>query len=263
MAYQIFLSYRRDGADVLARLMYERLKNEGYSVFLDVESLDSGKFNEQLYDVIEQCEDFMVLLPKHGLDRCNIQEDWLRLEIEHALKYRKNIIPIIMKDFEFPEELPSTLTDLKLYQGIKVEMEFFESVIQRIKKMTISSPDIAVSEINNPQNTFLELVQDLYEIMVNYRSALKDGDQDEYIKSFQELQNVLQKIFVFSERYQYSHKDIFDKATLIINQYNQFVLPFNSFSNSVDRMSDKAQLYAKQAEDEFNDLMQIVIKIIS
>ena len=39
MKYDIFISYRRDGGDTLAQLIYDRLTDRGYSVFLDIESL--------------------------------------------------------------------------------------------------------------------------------------------------------------------------------------------------------------------------------
>ena len=35
MKEQIFISYRREGGTVIARLICESLKNEGYSVFYD------------------------------------------------------------------------------------------------------------------------------------------------------------------------------------------------------------------------------------
>ena len=57
MKYDIFISYRRDGGDTLAQLIYDRLTDRGYSVFLDIESLRSGKFNEKLFSVIDECRD--------------------------------------------------------------------------------------------------------------------------------------------------------------------------------------------------------------
>ena len=45
----VFISYRRDGGESLAQLLYTRLTNDGYKTFLDVESLSVGKFNEALF----------------------------------------------------------------------------------------------------------------------------------------------------------------------------------------------------------------------
>ena len=77
MKYDIFISYRRDGGDTLSQLIYDRLTHRGYRVFLDIESLNAGKFNEKLLEVIEECKDIVVVLPPNGLDRCNNEGDWL------------------------------------------------------------------------------------------------------------------------------------------------------------------------------------------
>ena len=58
----VFISYRREGGDTLAQLLYDRLTNRGYRVFLDIESLNSGKFNEKLLEVIEECKDIIIML---------------------------------------------------------------------------------------------------------------------------------------------------------------------------------------------------------
>jgi hypothetical protein len=51
--YDIFISYRRDGGFETASLVAEKLRNAGYNVFFDLESLRAGKFNEQLFRIID------------------------------------------------------------------------------------------------------------------------------------------------------------------------------------------------------------------
>ena len=64
----------------------------------------------------------------------------LRLEISYALKTGKNIIPIMMNGFEWPEELPDEIVDLKHYNGVNVSFDFFDGVIKRIIKcMSLST----------------------------------------------------------------------------------------------------------------------------
>ena len=65
--YDIFISYRREGGMEMADAIYQRLQNAGYSVFLDLEQLKSGKFNEQLLSVIDGCTDFIVVLPPNDI----------------------------------------------------------------------------------------------------------------------------------------------------------------------------------------------------
>ena len=87
----VFISYRRDGGFALARLLYECLHKEGISTFLDLEELRAGAFNTKLYEAIDSAENFVIVLPPNSLDRCADPNDWVRLEIEHAIKQKKNI----------------------------------------------------------------------------------------------------------------------------------------------------------------------------
>lgn len=132
MQHDIFISYRRDGGDMMAHILYERLTHMGYSVFQDIESLRSGKFNDAIYEKIEQCKDFVLVLPPSSLDRCLDENDWVRKEIECAMKHRKNIIPVMLRGFEWPEKLPESLNDLKLFNGIAANTEYFEMFLEKL-----------------------------------------------------------------------------------------------------------------------------------
>lgn len=135
MAYQIFVSYRRDGGEALACLISERLKQQGFETFYDVESLRSGKFNEAIFSVINDCEDVIVVLPPNGLDRCKNEEDWVRKEIAYALQTNKNIVPVMMRNFDFPEELPEDIDELRNFQGISANMEYFDAAFEKLLSM--------------------------------------------------------------------------------------------------------------------------------
>lgn len=142
--YDIFISYRRDGGFETADSINQRLQKAGYSVFLDLEQLNSGKFNEKLLEVIEGCNDFILVLPQNALDRCNEPEDWVRREVEHAIAKGKNIVPVMLRGFEWPadEALPESLKELPLYNGITAsDHNLFEENIERLKnKFLISKP---------------------------------------------------------------------------------------------------------------------------
>ena len=121
MKNQIFISYRRDGGEALAQLLNDRLKSLGYEVFYDIESLKSGAFDTKLYEQIEKCKDFILVLPPQALDRCIYEEDWVRCEIRHALKHKKNIIPIMMRGFVFPKDLPDDIAAVSKQNGVEFE----------------------------------------------------------------------------------------------------------------------------------------------
>ena len=144
--FDIFISYRREGGLELADSIYQRLINAGYSAFLDLEQLNSGKFNTKLIEVIEQCSDFILVLPPNALDRCGDEDDWVRQEVECAIRNRKNIIPIMLRGFEWPpvENLPKSLRELPNYNGISAsDHNVFVENIERLKKtFLLSKPGI-------------------------------------------------------------------------------------------------------------------------
>ena len=139
MAYQIFVSYRRDGGEALACLISERLKNHGFKTFYDVESLRSGKFNEAIFSVINECDDVVVVLPPNGLDRCTNTDDWVRKEIAYALSKNKNIVPVMMRNFEFPEVLPEDIDEIRNFQGISANMEYFDAAFEKLLSLLNSN----------------------------------------------------------------------------------------------------------------------------
>lgn len=131
----IFISYRREGGYAMARLLYECLHNTGFSVFLDLEELRAGPFNEKLYAAIDACENFVLVLPPNSLDRCNVENDWVRLEIEHAIKQKKNIIPVMLEGFAFPVTMPPSLQVLPFFNGVQSSREYFDATIKKIISM--------------------------------------------------------------------------------------------------------------------------------
>lgn len=176
MDYQIFVSYRRDGSEALACLISERLKQGGFKTFYDVDSLRSGKFNEEIFNVIDSCSDVLVVLPQNGLDRCKNQDDWVRKEIAYSIKKNKNIIPIMMRNFEFPEELPAEINELRNFNGISANMEYFDAAFSKLLSMVSSSKltnEEKVNQITSDTELRTELLSCLKEMQINNCAATK------------------------------------------------------------------------------------------
>lgn len=147
--FDVFISYRRKGGGFeTANLLHDRLTQAGYRGFMDVENLRSGKFNEQLYQQIDSCKDFIVVLGPESLDRCKNDDDWLRLEIAHALEKHKNIVPVFLRGFKFPEEsLPADINELRNYEGIEASHELFNAFLEKLKRLLQSKRHITWSRI--------------------------------------------------------------------------------------------------------------------
>lgn len=132
MKCDVFISYRRDGGDMTAMYLYQALKERGYDVFYDLEVLRAGKFNEALLEYIQSCQDFLLVLSPHALDRCSDEKDWVRKEIAEALRCKKNIIPVIMNGFNFPEKLPEDIDDVRYQNGLSATTEYFQESMNRL-----------------------------------------------------------------------------------------------------------------------------------
>jgi glycerophosphoryl diester phosphodiesterase len=133
---QIFISYRRVGGEAMAYLLKEKLIANGYPTFLDIHSLESGRFNEALYKNIDECSDIIIILSPGALDRCEQSDDWLRLEICHALSRSKNLIPVFLNGFQWPDTLHEDIEPLKIYNGpAEVNFQLFQSFIEKLIAM--------------------------------------------------------------------------------------------------------------------------------
>lgn len=76
----VFVSYRRSNGSQLASLLKVHLQVRGFTVFIDVERLEAGKFDNNLLRSIRQAKHFLLVLTPNALERCkhdNEQKDWV------------------------------------------------------------------------------------------------------------------------------------------------------------------------------------------
>ncbi|MBR3235087.1 MAG: toll/interleukin-1 receptor domain-containing protein [Atopobiaceae bacterium] len=140
VAYDIFISYRRAGGAETAKHLRDVLTERGYRVFFDTDSLQSGNFNKKLFDVIDSCKDMIIILSPGSLDRCVNEGDWVRMELAYGLEHGKNIVPVMSNGFEFPESLPPDINDIRWQNGVAVNIEFFDAMINKLTTFLISKP---------------------------------------------------------------------------------------------------------------------------
>jgi len=141
MTYQIFISYRRLGGEALAFLLKERLKQDGYNIFFDIESLHGGKFNEEILKVIDECNTMLVILSPDALDRCNNENDWVLTEISYAISKNKRIIPIFTNGFTWPNKLPEKIQELQFFNGVAVNYDFFDGFIKKLYNLITTNEE--------------------------------------------------------------------------------------------------------------------------
>jgi hypothetical protein len=132
MSDDVFISYKRKTAAAQARLIRTHLLQHGLRVFMDVTDLGSGFFDESLLNRIAETRNFILILAPHALDHCMNERDWLRREVRQAITLRRNIIPVGLRGFQFPKELPEDIRDLPRDQGVEYSHEFFEAMMEKI-----------------------------------------------------------------------------------------------------------------------------------
>ncbi|MCP3960494.1 MAG: toll/interleukin-1 receptor domain-containing protein [bacterium] len=113
----VFISYRRDTAagKLFARLLEEKLTSRGYDVFLDVDSLDSGSWADQIRTQVPTRSHFLLVLTPGALDRCGDEGDWVRQEYQLAVRHGRNIVPVREESVDLgkaKESCPETMADL-------------------------------------------------------------------------------------------------------------------------------------------------------
>lgn len=140
----IFISYRRKVSSFIARAIFENLRANGYDVFMDVESIDSGTFDTIILNQIQARAHFLVILTPGTLERCSEPGDWLRREIEHAIDHRRNIIPILINDYKFDKRAKKHLTGklegLPRLNALTLHHDYFDAAIERLKTRFLKQP---------------------------------------------------------------------------------------------------------------------------
>ncbi|KAH9501705.1 Sterile alpha and TIR motif-containing protein 1 [Dermatophagoides farinae] len=134
----VFISYRRSNGSQLASLLKVHLQLRGFSVFLDVERLEAGKFDNNLLNSIRQAKHFLLVLTPNALDRCindDEQKDWVHREIAQALLTKCNIIPI-MESFQWPEpdQLPDDIKPICHFNGIRWIHDYQEACVDKLER---------------------------------------------------------------------------------------------------------------------------------
>jgi hypothetical protein len=173
----VFISYRRQGGADVARVLQLFLEQNGFAVFLDVDSLDAGHFNSQLLIQIERSEHFLLVCSPCCLDRCADERDFVRQEIAHALRCGRKFVPVTLEGFRWPgrDSLPADIADVTSHHAFEYSHTHWTLTKGRLLEM------LGVRS-NAPQSHFASSGSDAkLEAPTGSRSRAKsrvDADQD-------------------------------------------------------------------------------------
>lgn len=89
----IFISYSRNDLDIAEKIV-SVLAESKLDTWIDWKSIPKGeKFEHEIYQGIEGATVFLFLISPNS-----VQSEWCQKEISHALRNKKRIIPILIKD---------------------------------------------------------------------------------------------------------------------------------------------------------------------
>lgn len=164
---KIFISYRRDDSSYIAGMINDRLEKHfgPNSVFLDIDSIPLGlDFRKHISDSVGQCNVLLALIGDSWINSTNDQgsrrlddpTDFVRLEVESALKRDIPVIPVLVGKARMPSatELPSSLQELAFRNAAEVRagrdlQEHLTRLVRGIALLSKNNPTILESQQND------------------------------------------------------------------------------------------------------------------
>lgn len=187
---KILISYRReDSADVTGRIFDRLVQQFGReAVFKDVDSIPLGiNFRKHLDEQVARCDVFLAVIgldwkgTQDGADKSRLEDprDFVRIEVESALKRQIPVIPVLVRGAKIPdpEQLPSSMRELSDRNGIVVRPDpDFHHDMDRLISHLREQVVIAVAEVP-PMESEEKLLSELRMLMLSFRTVreLKQG----------------------------------------------------------------------------------------
>ena len=143
---KIFVSYRRQDSPYVALTLKARLEERfgKQSVFLDIDNIPMGvDFRKHIDLAVKQCDVMLVIIgdswlrvmPGRQQNRLFDPQDFVRAEIEAALRREIPIIPVLVEAAEMPsaEDLPESIRELIFRHSTVLRAERdFDSQMERL-----------------------------------------------------------------------------------------------------------------------------------
>ena len=150
----VFISYRRGDTAGEARALYNELTSRigEESVFMDVDDIALGRdFRQALRERLAACDLMLVLIGRDWVDaknsagarRLDDPTDFVRLEIEAALKRNIALTPVLVQGAQMPtlEQLPANINDFAYRNGFELSHSRWESDVQEMfKRLRLARP---------------------------------------------------------------------------------------------------------------------------
>jgi hypothetical protein len=147
MSGKIFINYRRGDEPGFTQALLGRLEQAfpAERLFIDVDNIPPGEdFVRMLESQVAQCDAMLTVIGNNWLDaaderggrRLDDPNDFVRIEIESALKLGKRVIPVLVHQARMPhpDELPEAIRPLSQRNAVRLTHERFRSDVQGLIK---------------------------------------------------------------------------------------------------------------------------------
>jgi class 3 adenylate cyclase len=158
---RLFVSYRRDDTSGHAGRLYDRLVERfgADRLFIDIDTIRPGAdFAQVIDEALERCDVLLALVGRNWLKaadrrrrrRLDNPDDFVRLEIEAALRRGIPILPVLLQGAEMPsrEELPPSLGGFARRQAFEVsDRRWNTDVRELIEELGRLESDVAAKRL--------------------------------------------------------------------------------------------------------------------
>ncbi len=148
----IFISYRRDDSIGHTGRLYDLLSQHfgRAHVFMDIDTIGPGEnFAEVIEKTCDTCEVLLAVIGhswesvtgQNGIRRLDDPEDFVRLEIGHALEKGLRVVPVLVDGAQMPDakDLPPDLKNLALRNAWEINDKRFHhdvgQLVEALEKM--------------------------------------------------------------------------------------------------------------------------------
>jgi hypothetical protein len=147
MSGKIFINYRRGDEPGFTQALLGRLEQAfpADRLFIDVDNIPPGEdFVRMLESQVAQCDALLAVIghgwlnatDERGSRRLDDPNDFVRIEIESALKQGKRVIPVLVHEARMPrpDELPEAIRPLATRNAVRLTHERFRADTQGLVK---------------------------------------------------------------------------------------------------------------------------------
>lgn len=133
--YDYFISHHQADTGAEASLLAETLRNQGYRVFLDVDSHIAGDVRQVTRDALSEARAVVVLIGTHFGERVRSKRDWVAMEVALANSMGKPIVPVISSGSDSAlDDLPAQLAFLSSRRRIHFDRSRILAITEELRE---------------------------------------------------------------------------------------------------------------------------------